>query len=415
MAQISPDGASPPPTLVATILRGGGSTGVEAHVTEALAELDRAGIPAELITSFAWFRPLAMAWYAPRRLLDKIAPTASVVWYRWSHGAALRRALARRLRDEPAAVVYAQCPVSARAALRVRRGPSQRVVMAVHFNVSQADEWAQKGKISSDGHTFRAIRRLEAEVLTSVDALVYVSRAVQADVAHHVVGVERVPSVVIPNFISDAARERAPALPPPADLVTVGSLEPRKNHGFLLEVLAEAARQGLRLSLDVIGDGSSRQALVQRAHELGVAGDVHFLGNRSDVRALLPGHRLYVHAALYEALPVSLIEAMSAGLAVLAAPVGGIPEMLDGGRAGAFWPLDDAKEAARILLGLLEDPFALARAGASSRARFVEAYSARTVGPRLVQFLLYQQEVPWPLPQRMADGARVAEERLRQR
>jgi len=376
-----------PQVILATILRGTGSTGVEAHVAEVVGELTRAGVCAEVITPFSWHRLLVMPWFAPRRALDRVLPAASVVWYRWSHGAALRRVLIRRLREQPAAVVYAQCPVSARAALRARRDAAQRVVMVVHFNVSQADEWAEKGKIRPGGRTFRAIRRFERDVATSVDALVYVSKAVQADVAGHLAGVENVPSMLIPNFIQDGVQERDPALPPPADLVTVGSLEPRKNQVFLLEVLAEAARLGRRCSLDIIGDGSSRQALVRRARELGVADDVHFLGNRSDVRRLLPGHRLYVHAAHYEAFGIALIEAMSAGLPVLAAPVGGIPELLDGGRAGVFWPLDSVGQAARILLELLEDQTSLARVGSASRARFVDAYSANIVGPRLAKFL----------------------------
>ena len=387
MAQTAPSAVGFPPTFVATILSGTGATGVEAHTAESLGELSRAGVPAELVTPHSWHWPLALLWFAPRRVLDKVAPTASVVWYRWSHGAALRRVLARRLRNRPGAVVYAQCPVSARAALRARRDASQQVVMAVHFNVSQADEWAEKGMISPVGRSFRAIRRFEREVLQSVDALVYVSQAVQADVAGHVAGLEHVPSVVIPNFVRDGVRQRDPALAAPADLVTVGSLEPRKNQRFLLEVLAEAARLGRRFSLDIIGEGSSRPALLQRAHELGVADHVHFLGNRTDVRAQLPGHRLYVHASHYESFGIALIEAMSAGLPVLAGAVGGIPELFDDGRAGAFWPLDDPAEAARILVHLLEDLDALARAGASCRARFLNFYSADRAGPRLVRFL----------------------------
>ncbi len=99
--------------------------------------------------------------------------------------------------------------------------------------------------------------------------------------------------------------------------MTVGALEPRKNHAFLLDVLAETARQGRRCSLDIVGEGSSHQELARRAAQLGLTPDVHFLGNRTDVRALLPGHRLYVHAAHHESFGISLIEAMSAGLPVL--------------------------------------------------------------------------------------------------
>ena len=56
-------------------------------------------------------------------------------------------------------VIYAQCPLAARAALRARRGSHQRVVMAVHFRISQADEWVNMKQIRRDGRVFRAIRR----------------------------------------------------------------------------------------------------------------------------------------------------------------------------------------------------------------------------------------------------------------
>lgn len=386
-ADVPPAEVPPAKVVVATVLRGSGSTGVETHTREALEQFAGAGVRAELVTAFSWLPLLAAAWFAPRRLLDKVAPAAGVVWYRWSHGAALRRGLTRALRHGEPAVVYAQCPVSARAALQARRSPAQAVVLAVHFNVSQADEWAGKGKIRPDGPTFRAIRRLEREVLPNLDGLVYVSEAARADVTGHVPDLDRVPSTIIPNFIRDGARDRAPGLGPAADLVTVGTLEPRKNQVFLLEVLAEAAALGRRFSLDIIGDGSCRSMLARRAEELGVAGDVRFLGNRPDVRAQLPGHRLYVHAARHEAFGIALIEAMSAGLPVLAAPVGGIPEVLDAGRAGTFWSLEDPAEAARTLVALLDDPAALAEAGRAARARFLARYRAEEAGAELARFL----------------------------
>jgi glycosyltransferase involved in cell wall biosynthesis len=374
--------------LVATLLKGRGGTGVETHAAEAVEQLRCAGTPAVLVTSWSWARPLTAVWFAPRILMDTIAPSASVRWYRWSHGAAIRRALKRNLRNGSECVVYAQCPVSALAALRARRSPRQRVVMAVHFNESQADEWAGKGKIRREGQTFRAIRQMESEVLCSVDGLVYVSDAARCHVVSSIPGVERIPSAVVPNFVRDGVQERDVALEPPGDLVSVGSLEPRKNQEYLLEVLAHAAKRGERYSLDVIGDGPLRHALSHRAEELGIAGDVRFLGSRDDVRAQLPGHRLYVHAARQEAFGICLIEAMAAGLPVLAAPVGGIPEVLDGGRVGAFWPLDNPGEAARILISQLDGEAHLIEAGGTSRARFLDCYSAEVVGPRLARLLV---------------------------
>ena len=285
-------------------------------------------------------------------------------------------------------MIYAQCPVSALAALRARRSSLQRVVMAVHFNESQADEWAVKGMIRREGRTFRSIRQLESEVLCSVDGLVYVSHAAKFDVVSSVAGVERIPSAVVPNFVRDGVQERDASLEPPGDLVTVGSLEPRKNHEYLLEILAQASKLGKRYSLDVIGDGPLRRTLVRRAEELGIAADVRFLGARDDVRAQLPGHRLYVHGARQEVFGICLIEAMAAGLPVLATPVGGVPEVLDGGRVGALWPLDDPAEAARILISQLDLQEHLREAGLTARARFLACYSAEIVGPRLARLVV---------------------------
>lgn len=384
---MSPGSEDHPAILIATILRGTGSTGVETHVGEAAKEMARTGHPSEVVTAFSWGRPLQPACYGLRPLLDRAAPATSVVWHRWSHRRFLERALARRLRRGAPAVVYAQCPVSAHAALAARRSPAQRVVLAIHFNLSQADEWAERGRIPLAGRAYRDIRRLEQEVLTAVDGLVFVSGAARRDVATHVHGLDRVPTLVIPNFRSDVAHSRHRAPGASADLVTVGSLEQRKNHTFLLDVLAEAARLGRRYSLDVIGEGELRAPLTRRAHQLGLADQVRFLGRQPDPRASLPGHRLYVHAARRESFGIALVEAMAAGLPVLAGAVGGVPEVLADGRSGWIWPLDDPTGAAHLLVRTLDNPDGLARAGRAARQRYLSSYHPEQVVPRLVEFL----------------------------
>jgi glycosyltransferase involved in cell wall biosynthesis len=225
-------------------------------------------------------------------------------------------------------------------------------------------------------------------MLTSVDGLVFVSLAALAEVRTNVVGTEQVPAAVIPNFLCDDIQFRDPRLELPADLVTVGSLQSRKNHIYLLEVLAEAAKLGRRCTLDIIGEGETRESLVALAEQLGVQDDVRFLGSQANPRAHLPGYKLYVHTALREAFGIVLIEAMAAGLPVLAGRVGGIPEVLDEGRAGWFWPLDDPAAAARILVGILDDPDGLARAGRTARARFLACYTPEQVIPALAEFLI---------------------------
>ena len=96
--------------------------------------------------------------FGVRLLLERYSGAASVLWYRHWHEIFLRKALRKRLAGIGDSVIYAQGPLEAQAALLARRGSHQRVVMAVHFQISQANEWVGKRYIQSDGHVFRAIR-----------------------------------------------------------------------------------------------------------------------------------------------------------------------------------------------------------------------------------------------------------------
>ena len=135
-------------------------------------------------------------------VLERCSGPASVAWYRHWHEVFLRNALRRHLAEVGDCVVYAQGPLAARAALRARRGPHQRVVMAVHFRISQADEWADKKQIRRDGTVFRAIRQMEREVIPQVDGLVYVSRWARNALLSWLPEAAAVPSAVIGNFVA---------------------------------------------------------------------------------------------------------------------------------------------------------------------------------------------------------------------
>ena len=180
----------------------------------------------------------------------------------------------------------------------------------------------------------------------------------QERVTAAVPGVAEVPSVVVPNFLEPDSGTPTRAVPM-RDCITVGSLVARKNHRYLLEVLAAARRDGHMPTLTVVGNGPLREELEARAEALGVADQVVFTGARSDVGALLRCHRLYVHSATMENLPYALIEAFRAGLPVVAGRVGGIGELLGDEDAGRYLPLDDPAAGAQALTALLEDADAL--------------------------------------------------------
>jgi glycosyltransferase involved in cell wall biosynthesis len=382
------------PLIIATILREKGITGVHTHFRQLCQYLERQGRPATLVTPFSWGRPLIRPVFGVRYLLERCSGSANVWWYRYWHEVFLRQALRRRLATVDDCVIYAQCPVSARAALRARRGPHQRVIMAVHFRISQADEWASKdrGEITRGGRMFRAIRSLEREVIAQVDGLVYVSRWAQEALTGWLPAAATVPSAVIDNFV---ARLEAKARPEPiGDLVTVGNLEAVKNHRYLFQVLAEAKRAGFTYTLDVFGEGPLKQELQQLARSLGVDGLVRLHGFRAGVRGLLPGYRAYVHASYFESSSFAIIEAMAAGLPIVAGDVGPLSELFDEGVEGRFWPLDDPARAATVLIDLMDDEATRSMAAAAALTRFRRDFDAEVIAPRLLSFVMNAEANP---------------------
>jgi glycosyltransferase involved in cell wall biosynthesis len=375
------------PLIVATILPEEGITGVHTHIQQLRRYLKENGMASILVTPFSWGGPLSYPVFGLRPLiLERCSGPASVVWYRYWHEVFLRNALRRSLADVGGCVVYAQDPLAARAALRARRGPHQRVVLAVHFQTSQADEWAYKNEIRRDGYLFRAIREYESQVIPRADRLMYVSQSARNGILSWLPEAAAVPSAVISNFVSPVRSESSQE--PLGDLVTIGSLLPAKNHRFLLEVLAEAKRAGRSLTLDVFGEGPLRRDLLQQARQLGLANQLCLRGFRPDVRDFLPRYRAYVHASYLDSQSLAIIEAMAAGLPIVAGAVGGIAELCDDGVEARFWPLDNSVQAAAMLIDLLDCESARLKAARAASERFHRDFDADVVAPQLMSFLL---------------------------
>jgi len=373
-----------PSVVIATILREEGSTGIQTHVQQLRQYLGESGTT--LVTPFSWGQMLTVPVFGLRLALERCSGSASVAWYRHWHEVFLRKALRRSLGEVGDCVVYAQCPLAARAALRARRGPHQRVVMAVHFRISQADEWVNMEQIRRDGRVFRAIRQVEREVIPEVDGIVYVSRWARDALLSWLPEASAVPYAIIGNFGAPLHhRSRQELL---GDLVTIGHLEQVKNHRFMLEVLAEAKRAERSLTLDVFGEGPLRKDLVRMTHSLGLEDQVRFRGFRRDVRDFLPRYRAYIHASYSESSSLAIMEAMAAGLPIVAGNIGPISELCDDGVEARFWPLDDPARAAAMLIDLLDCESARLMAASAASERFRRDFDAEVIAPRLRSFLL---------------------------
>jgi glycosyltransferase involved in cell wall biosynthesis len=129
------------------------------------------------------------------------------------------------------------------------------------------------------------------------------------------------------------------AIPGGAPIVaTVSVLRPAKGIEVLIEAI-EAVPDAVFL---IIGDGPKREEWQQLATARGVGGRIRWAGFRTDVDALLAGCDLLAHPSLDEAFPTVLLEAMAAGLPVVATDVGGIPEIVQPGITGSLVPAGDA-------------------------------------------------------------------------
>lgn len=147
-------------------------------------------------------------------------------------------------------------------------------------------------------------------------------------------------------------------VPPDAPIaVTVSVLRPAKG----IEVLLDAIRQIPGAMFLIIGDGPIRDDLAALAQQHGVADRIRWAGFRNDVEALLPGCDLFVHPSLDDAFPTVLLEALAAGLPIVATNVGGVPEIVTPGVTGMLVPPGDARRLADCVGALLRDPAELQR------------------------------------------------------
>lgn len=151
-------------------------------------------------------------------------------------------------------------------------------------------------------------------------------------------------------------------------VVTVGHLGEEKGVDLAIRAAAVARAAGARFRLVHLGTGSpERQAVI---HSLGgeLLGDqVQFLGQRSDPERWFRAADLLLHAPRVEAFGLVLVQAMASGTPVVAAAVGGIPEVVTDGVTGLLAPPEDAEALGAALAGLLADPGRRAAMGAAAR------------------------------------------------
>jgi glycosyltransferase involved in cell wall biosynthesis len=178
--------------------------------------------------------------------------------------------------------------------------------------------------------------------------------------------------VTIHNGINNIPIAMAdPSVQPPR-LIMVARFNEQKDQAVLLKAISYLSSP---FHLDFVGSGSYMESCKALAQSLGVQDKVSFLGDRADVPQLLAQSQIFILCTHYEGLPISILEAMRAGLPVIATKVNGIPEEVEHGKTGLLVPDKDVKEVAKALSTLIESPDLRQQMGEAGRQKFLEEFT----------------------------------------
>jgi glycosyltransferase involved in cell wall biosynthesis len=220
---------------------------------------------------------------------------------------------------------------------------------------------------------YRQIERLAGPLATRIITVSEFDR--QLALRARLTRPERV--ITVYNGMPDVATSfRAVPSRNPPRLVMVARLGPQKDHPTLFRALATLLDQPW--SLDLVGEGPLLGELQEMAASLGLRERIRFLGQRMDVAGILAEAQVGLLITNWEGFPLSVLEAMRAGLPVVASAVAGLVESVREGRTGYLVPRGDVDAARDRILRLLDDASLRARLGAAGRDFYEQAFTVDT-------------------------------------
>jgi glycosyltransferase involved in cell wall biosynthesis len=197
-------------------------------------------------------------------------------------------------------------------------------------------------------------------------------------------------TVVIPNAVDVDAYAQAPLERDVPRLISVGRLAAPKDWSTLLSALTKLDTETFA-GLVIVGDGPDRERVEAVLAGSSLERRVRLLGESDDVPGLLSDADVFVLASRSEGLPLSVIEAMAAGLPVVASDVGGLRELVRDAETGVLVPPGDPAAFADALRPLLADRQLRRRLGSAGRARAKALFDLS--GFRRAHIELYRREL----------------------
>lgn len=218
----------------------------------------------------------------------------------------------------------------------------------------------------------------EAFTCRRADRVIFVSESDAREArARRLLG--RTPFEVIPNGVDLARFAARPEQRGRRVVATVARLVEQKGVEYFLRASGVVARRFPDSEFWIIGDGPLRPALAEAARAAGLNGNCRFLGASDRVDEWLARADLFVLPSLWEGLPIALLEAMAAGLPVIATDTSGSKEVIEKSGVGVLVPSRDSGALATAMERLLADAAARHRMGADARRAVAEFYGCEAM------------------------------------
>lgn len=244
------------------------------------------------------------------------------------------------------------------------------IILTIHSTVYELETWKRK--------------LINALLSRCVSQVVAVSKAVALKLNSAGVPANKIiciyNGVDVSQFMGDSKNKFRQELCIPDDsrlMGMVANLRPAKDHEMAIKAAAMVIKKVPKTHFMMVGDGVDKtaQALMRLREYLGVSRNVHFLGFREDIPNVLKSLDLFVLASKVEGLPVSIIEAMAAGLPVVASNVGGIAELIEEGITGFLVPPGDYNRLAEKIKVILQNPTLAKSMGIEGRKKILNNFS----------------------------------------
>lgn len=136
---------------------------------------------------------------------------------------------------------------------------------------------------------------------------------------------------------------------PDIEFICVARFNDVKNHRMLVDGFKKYTLENSQARLTLVGDGELKPEIINLVHELGIKESVHFVGQTSDVQSYLSKADVFVLTSKYEGLPLSVLEAMSVGLPIIATDVGGISDVIRQEENGLLIQSNDVEGLCRAM------------------------------------------------------------------